>query len=386
MEVGWRIGLVMTVALGLSGCRAAGTGSLSLYPRPAAPSGALDVPEFVAEHNRNAEQIQSLEAKKLSITVAAGKRERHHLDGRMALERPRNFKLDLSALGSSWADIGSNDEEFWFWVRGNEDKSIYWCNYSDLGSTTLPIAYQPDWITEALGLRPISPVEAEQIRVERGPAPGTTALILPPTRNSGQSSTRVMIVSNHDRRITEYRLYTPDMKAVIAQAVPTRYKEYATGSGDSGTRETCVLPENIKLDWRRDQLVMDVALREVTLNQFDPARRAALFTEPDRPGYARKNLAELSGGSRPDRRTTIRHTMPQPEPRRGVKLGQPAPLTDDDPVVPRLGRTTERVPNPPPVPPLEELVGAPPPTPPASRAQQAAYSGLARTDAFGVER
>src|SRR5215472_15464731 len=47
MTAGRRLGLVLTVLLGLSGCRAAGTGSLSLHPRPHAPTtGSLDVQEF----------------------------------------------------------------------------------------------------------------------------------------------------------------------------------------------------------------------------------------------------------------------------------------------------------------------------------------------------
>src|SRR5262245_38419626 len=119
--------LVLTVALGLSGCRAAGTGSLSLHPRPLAPRGALDLEAFIAEHNRNAERIQSLEARP-SITVRANG-PNLHADGRLALERPRNFKLELLSSRSKEADIGSNDQEFWFWVRNREDRSIYWCDH-----------------------------------------------------------------------------------------------------------------------------------------------------------------------------------------------------------------------------------------------------------------
>src|SRR5262249_38633825 len=151
------------MALGLSGCRAAGMGSIWPRAQPALSQGSLDVEAFIAEHNRNAERIQSLEAKP-SITVAVPRRPAVHVDGRMALERPQNFKLELSAAFGSKkvADIGSNDQEFWFWVQSEEDKSLYWCNYSDVGSSILPASYQPDWIIEALGLKPIAPDEAAQ--------------------------------------------------------------------------------------------------------------------------------------------------------------------------------------------------------------------------------
>src|SRR5262249_48320872 len=153
-----------------------------------------------ADHNRNAERIQSLEAKP-AITVAMTRRTPFHVDGRMALERPRNFKLELSHFGTTKADIGSNSDEFWFWVSSEQDKSIYWCNYADVESSALGVTYQPDWIIEALGLKPIPPEDAPRIQLEEGPYPTTTTLVFPTTRKQGESYSRVMIVSNRERRI-----------------------------------------------------------------------------------------------------------------------------------------------------------------------------------------
>jgi hypothetical protein len=389
MTVGRRIGLVVTVLLGLSGCRAAGTGSLALHPRTPSPTpSSFDVARFVADYNRNAERIQSLEAKP-SIRLATSKRQlrEYHLDGRMALERPRNFELQLAAFSATKADIGSNDQEFWFWVSNDEDKSIYWCNHEDLGSNTLPLGYQPDWIIAALGLKPISPEEAERIQLRRGTEPGTTALVFPTTRNQSQNVARVVIVTNQDRRIQKYQLRTADLQTVLAQAEPSRYREYAVSSGDSASGQTCVLPERIRLEWKQDGLAMDIALRDVVLNQFNPARRSTVFVEPSPPGYTRKNLAELTGGAREERPTRTRQTLSPPEPSSGVKLGRPAPLSDETPVVPRLGRASVRPRDTaPPMSPPEELVGTPVPSPPVSRAAQAASSELSQVDSFGSLR
>ena len=38
----------------------------------------------------------------------------------LAVERPRNFKLELSHSMSTIADIGSNDERFWFWFQNKQ--------------------------------------------------------------------------------------------------------------------------------------------------------------------------------------------------------------------------------------------------------------------------
>ena len=71
---------------------------------------ALDVDEFVVEHNRNADLIRTLEAKP-TIGVS-GRMMKGRADGKLAMERPRNFKLELLGVRATEADIGSNDEEF----------------------------------------------------------------------------------------------------------------------------------------------------------------------------------------------------------------------------------------------------------------------------------
>src|ERR687889_642586 len=77
----------------------------------------LAAAEVIREHNRTAERIESLEAHPtITVTSPDGGGV---VQGDMALERPRNFSLVLSGGPSrmKMADIGSNDDEFWFWVK-----------------------------------------------------------------------------------------------------------------------------------------------------------------------------------------------------------------------------------------------------------------------------
>jgi hypothetical protein len=381
MRIARRIMLAMTLTLGLGGCRALNTGSLAPTPKPLAVR-TFDLDKFVAEHNRNAERVQSLTAKP-SIGVA-GRVMRARADGRLALERPRNFKLELASMGEKKADIGSNDEEFWFWVKNDKDTSIYWCNYSELDASTLAITHQPDWIIEALGLRPITPDEAAQIRIRKGLVAGTTALVFPATRSGGENYTRMMIVWTQSRRIKEHCIYAGNLQTLLAHAEVSKYKEFDLPSSESDTRQTCYLPESIKLDWKRDQLSLDVALQEVKVNEFDPARSAGLFVEP--AGYERVNLAEVSRRQQRDTRTTVRQTLPPPEPRTGAKLGQPTPLPEDTTMVPRVGPAVASHPPARTTSPLEELVTAPLPVAPESDAMRAAGAIGSLTSSYPIER
>jgi hypothetical protein len=375
MKVAWRLVLAMMATLGLSGCRALSNGSLA-PTSPLRTERTFDVDAFVAEHNRNVERIQSLEARP---TVSLGGRMRAAADGRLALERPRNFKLELLSAGSPKADIGSNDEEFWFWVQSDKDKSVNWCRYEDLESSAVPITYQPDWIIAALGLKAISAEEAAGIKVRaKGTEKETTALVFPSTRNGGETYTREIIVWNKTRRIKEHRLYAGKASNLIAQAEVSKYEEIEIGSTETGDRDSCLVPGNIKLEWKREQLILEVTLRKISVNQFDQSRSASLFVEPRVPGYSRVNLAELNRGRYRDSRTTVRETLPQPELRSRVKLGPPVAVPDDATMVPRVNRSRTTSP-------LEDLVAAPMPAAPDSSIQTAGAM-WSRASALGVER
>src|SRR6516225_603549 len=141
MRVARLVLLVAVATLSSSGCVLLNNRPVQPTPKPLAQR-TIEVTTFVAEHNRNANQIQSLRARP-SIQIA-GRRLTGRMDGRLAMQRPHDFKLEMDAVGGTKkADIGSNDEKFWFWVPNDEDRSIYWCNYAELKSSGLPITFQP---------------------------------------------------------------------------------------------------------------------------------------------------------------------------------------------------------------------------------------------------
>ena len=389
--------LVLLATLGAAGCRTIGT-EPSTRPRPpeARARSAFDVDEFVAEHNQNADRIRSLEARP-SIAAAMGppgnRTNEGHLDGRLAMERPRNFKLELYHIKSTFADIGSNDERSWFWVQNSKDKSVYVCDHAELSSTALAATYQPDWIVESMGLRPIAPDEATRIKVRPGPEPATTALILPTIGSGAQAYSRVMIVSNLTRKVQEYRVISPDGKNLIAQATIKKYRDLPTsktGEAAGGGSESCYVPENIVLDWKKEQLTLDVTLKRVEVNQFDPSRRSALFVEPSPPGYARVNLAELARQRQSDGSTAVRETMPAPEPRNRVRLKPPEEIRNDGAAVKASRRTVQPLPKSPVLLPVfspDEVMGAPTPTAPGAPSSSAVEPAVwSRSPAASLER
>ena len=122
------------------------------------------------------------------------------------------------------------------------------------------------------------------------------------------------------------------------------------------------------LEWKREQLSLDVVLKDVKINQFDASRRTALFVEPAPTGYARVNLAEVARTKDSEGSTAVRETIPVPESRNRVRPGPQLQIRGD------AAAKTSRKPEPADtrsalfVPVLDlDVIDAPVPSPPGER-------------------
>lgn len=329
--------ILAAVAL-LPGCHAGGASGLSAKPAPTLPGVSLTATEAIERHNINASKIEALEARpRISVDSPGTKGV---VDGRMALERPRNFKLELATTmrKSVVADIGSNDSEFWFWTESKQDRNVYVCSYEDLDRTPISAAFQPDWIIEAMGLRTISRDEAKQMASKQGDAYGTVKLVST-RRGKGDETLTKETILDQSGRIKEHRLYQGQGKdkVLIASAVIDQFKSYPVEGKDSVS-----LPSRFRLAWIPENLKLDIQLDTVTLvSGFSEEVRQVRFTEPDIPGTRKMNLAEMTPG-RPTASSRRADPAATPAPRTrtsraapsttnsAVRLGAPEPFGVDD--------------------------------------------------------
>ena len=384
MKLGRHTLLVLCAAAASAGCHAAGSSNLT-RPSPIATRTTSEASELIAEHNRNAEKIETLKAK-TSITISSRRMPGAGVKGNLVLERPRNFKLVLSTTMTDVADIGSNDQEFWFWVQDSPEKAIYYCYYDEQGTSPLATSLQPDWIVEALGLRVISEEDIAEIKVRPGKDPGTLVLTQRPRRGAGGLSfVRETVVTESNHRIAAHRVYSGDGKTLLAQAtVLDGYLEVGLPATDTAARvDTAILPRRLKLEWFQEKLALDVTLKDPKVNPaINAEQRALLFVEPDVKGYARRSLSDRPGLADGP---SIRETRPIPPSPSGIRLGEPTPLGADD----SARSTTD------PVALTADLPGAPrlsdqivrPTIPQAPEpAQPRTGGGWRNASAYGVER
>src|SRR5262249_27578444 len=78
-------------------------------------------------------------------------------------------------VGQPTVDIGSNDQEFWYWISKAKPPYVFHCAYTDLdrGGVPLPFPFQPDMILAALGMAEYDPNKSYEVKTN----PRTVELI-----------------------------------------------------------------------------------------------------------------------------------------------------------------------------------------------------------------
>src|SRR5262249_48093157 len=111
---------------------------------------------LVAYLNRNAALIHALKCSDVDLDVKQGIQQ-WHIRAKLACQKPRNFRMQAVSVTQTEADIGSNDKEFWYWIKRGDPYLIH-CSYQDLArGVRIPFPFQPEWVMEALGMSEYDP-------------------------------------------------------------------------------------------------------------------------------------------------------------------------------------------------------------------------------------
>jgi hypothetical protein len=256
-------------------------------PQPAAvrPQEAPSAAALVAYLNDNARRIQTLDCSDLDLD-AKQKMQSVGLRGWLVCEKPRNFRLAAKVLGKQELDMGSNANEFWFWVaRG--DPYLFHCAYADLnaGRARLPFPFQPEWIMQALGMADYG--APENYRVTATP----TTLELIEEVHSPQGAVTGKRVTVFNRRpavgnqpqVLAHLLLDPNGKEICAANISEVQQDRATGA---------IIPKQVRLVWPAEHMELKMRLDNVTIKGALPEQQVVkLFTRPRMSGVETYDLA-----------------------------------------------------------------------------------------------
>jgi hypothetical protein len=270
---------LLTSAL-LSGCLGITGNNNRTSPPPPAAARINETPtagQLLGYLNRNAEKIQSLEVGDLDLDIAAG-RQSVGVNGTLFCQQPRYFRMKAKKIGKDVADIGSNEQEFWFWISEDNPPDLRHCTYADLTrGVRLPFPLQPEWAMEALGLARYDATRPQNFRVEV--KPDAFELVEQTTSPSGEAVRKVTVFEKVETvgtrpQVKALKLYDAQGRNLIAQATITSVRR------DPMTQ--AVIPYKVEMSWPAQQLKLKMTLEGMALNtpKSNAATNPVVYSRP----------------------------------------------------------------------------------------------------------
>ncbi len=275
--------LICMSALANSGCEMLRTW---IQPRPAVIVDANPSLATVANIvNQNSARVTSLQSSNASISSS---QMPGSLSANLAMQRNRRFRLKADfALSGTEVDLGSNDEQFWVWVRRGNPKALYFCRHDEFhrsqAQAILPV--QPEWLIDAFGLTMIDP-NGNYV----GPEPvGRGRLRLTSTLQTARGPlTKVTVVDAQYGDVLEQHLYDGTSQ-LIASALMSEHKKYALPEAQGNP--TIYLPHHVELIFPQTDMTLTVDVGSFEINQIGGGA-SPLWERPQIAGYPLVNLAD----------------------------------------------------------------------------------------------
>ena len=292
----WSVLLICCVGmLGTTGC-----GSMTLWRRKEPQLSKAEPPlsatstseEILARINENAyseyspEGLKSYRCDDVRVRMQGIPAP---MRASIVVEAPRNLRLRVAnpLSGGEAVDIGSNEQQFWFWAKDSRPANVLVCSHDQIAAatqvTTLPLPFRPDWLMEVLGVAPISGTGYEVRRPDRK---SPVLELVSVQRTPDQQPVRRFVKVNMTYGVVlEHRVES--MKGqMIAKATLSRHFR------DPETR--LILPRQISIDWPAADQQLALSLEFQNVNFNSPAESMAMWKAPQMGGYPEFDIGEYA--------------------------------------------------------------------------------------------
>jgi hypothetical protein len=237
------------------------------------------VGQLVAYLNENAARYQGVQSNSVVMDCRQGLKS-IGLDALMACQKPRDFRLRGKILGQPGVDIGSNGEEFWYWISKDDPPYVYHCAYQDMArGARLPFPFQPDMVVAALGMGEYDPDPARYDLKVNGQ---TLELSQAGTNPQGQPVRRVTVFARTQQlpprpQVLEHILRDAQGHDVC-KATVLDVQNVPTSAG-----KVVAVPHRVKLAWPAQKMEMTMTINAPTVYErgIEPERAAMLFSRRD---------------------------------------------------------------------------------------------------------
>jgi hypothetical protein len=196
------------------------------------------------------------------------------LTGMVACQKPRSFRLKANILGKPGVDLGSNDDEFWYWISKADPPYLCHCSYKDLPRVKqLPFPFQPDMVLTAMGLAEYDLARQYTVRTN----PQTIELIEATKSPQGQDLWKTVIFNRAEATATRPQVVAHVLQDAKGNVVcRAQIEEAAFVTGDRGGR--AALPVRVKLTWPAEKLELTLKFYDLKVQPLDARANETLYS------------------------------------------------------------------------------------------------------------
>lgn len=263
------------------------------------PGETPSAQQLVAYLNNNGQRVQAIQCNQVSIDAKQGNQTAPGLDGLMVCQKPRNFRLKAKVIGQPAVDIGSNNQEFWYWISKVEPVPyVFHCNYDELdkGNVRLPFPFHPDMIVSALGMGEYDPSKQYEVKVNQQ----NIELVEPVAIYQGKQVRKSTVFQRKAISQGKYQVAGHILRDIQGREICN-----ATVYEVQQSRETgAILPQRIKIVWPEEKMEMLLRLNDMQVTTVTPDRAERLFSRNDLSSLPGFDLARWA----PDQGTPIQRT------------------------------------------------------------------------------
>jgi hypothetical protein len=281
--------LLLALTLGLpllAGCHLFGTRDKDKSPInvPTTPDTQPTTTSLVNYLNLNCRRINSVQAN-LTIGAKMGL-QAIDISGGVAARRPRELRLRGKVLGRPAVDLGSNDQEFWYWISQAEPPHYYKCSYKDLatGRVNVPFPVETDMVMAALNMAEYDTNGKYDLKQNKD---GTWELTQDTTSGAGRpikrgTVFRGVLAKPGEPQVLEHTLR--DAKGNLVCKATVQRVEFDKLSG-------AVVPTRLTIEYPSQKVRLKLELNDLQVNKIDDASAKMKFSLQDLGDHTIYDLA-----------------------------------------------------------------------------------------------
>lgn len=260
------------------GCAALMPDPNSVKPKVPVVAGPPTAEQLLAYQRSNAELIQSMQSRSVDLECKQGSMGAS-LEATLHTRKPRDFRLIAKSVISDEVDLGSNNNEFWYWVKRGDPKTVFRCGYEDFdnGTARMPFPFQPEYVLEALGMAVTG--TPEKCRVV---AHAETCDLIEDAVIQGKPVRKVTVFRRQPVPVDQMRKGTPQVTEHQLQDatghVIVAARIESVQLVDVG-KVSAVVPKLVRLVCPDEKVILTMKIDRPTLNQpMTPEQSNNLFT------------------------------------------------------------------------------------------------------------